>query len=421
LLAAARIGGLASIPMNALFRFVSRRRWWLITLLVIVAAGSAYALLRKPANPEERWRTVTVERGSISQVVAATGTLQPTAQVNVGTQVSGTVARVFADFNQPVKAGQVLAEMDPALFRSAVKQAEATVASANAQLSLAASNEERNRSLVQQQFIAKQALEAATQQREAAQAALQVARAQLERAQTDLANSVIRAPVDGVVIDRKVDVGQTVAASFQTPNLFVIARDLAEMEIHTSVSEADVGSVREGMPVQFRVDAHFDRRFEGAVRQIRLNPKSEQGVVTYNVVIKADNADRMLLPGMTARVDIVAAQRDNVLKLANAALRFRPTASKDAKGKNDKNGKDVTSANDAGMPAAVERDRTPRVYRLRDGKITPIEVRTGISDGRTTELVAVTSQPDGGPLAEGDRLVIRDMQARQAGEVNFSF
>jgi len=390
-------------------------------LLVVIAAGSAYALLRKPANPEERWRTVTVERGSISQVVAATGTLQPTAQVNVGTQVSGTVARVFTDFNQPVKAGQVLAEMDPALFRSAVKQAEATVASASAQLSLAASNEERNRSLVQQQFIAKQALEAATQQREAAQAALQVARAQLERAQTDLANSVIRAPVDGVVIDRKVDVGQTVAASFQTPNLFVIARDLAEMEIHTSVSEADVGSVREGMPVQFRVDAHFDRRFEGAVRQIRLNPKSEQGVVTYNVVIKADNADRMLLPGMTARVDIVAAKRDNVLKLANAALRFRPAPPKDAKGKSDKNGKDVTSANDAGMPAAAERDRTPRVYRLRDGKITPIEVRTGISDGRTTELVAVTSQPDGGPLAEGDRLVIRDMQARQAGEVNFSF
>lgn len=407
--------------MNALFRFVSRRRWWLITLLVVIAAGSAYALLRKPANPEERWRTVTVERGSIRQVVAATGTLQPTAQVNVGTQVSGTVARVFTDFNQPVKAGQVLAEMDPALFRSAVKQAEATVASASAQLSLAASNEERNRSLVQQQFIAKQALEAATQQREAAQAALQVARAQLERAQTDLANSVIRAPVDGVVIDRKVDVGQTVAASFQTPNLFVIARDLAEMEIHTSVSEADVGSVREGMPVQFRVDAHFDRRFEGAVRQIRLNPKSEQGVVTYNVVIKADNADRMLLPGMTARVDVVAAQRDDVLKLANAALRFRPAPPKDEKGKSDKNGKDVTSANDAGMPAAAERDRTPRVYRLRDGKITPIEVRTGISDGRTTELVAVTSQPDGGPLAEGDRLVIRDMQARQAGEVNFSF
>ena len=408
--------------MNAVFRFVSRRRWWLITLLVIVAAGSAYALLRKPANPEERWRTMTVERGSISQVVAATGTLQPTAQVNVGTQVSGTVARVFADFNQPVKAGQVLAEMDPALFRSAVKQAEATVASANAQLSLAASNEERNRSLVQQQFIAKQALEAATQQREAAQAGLQVARAQLERAQTDLANSVIRAPVDGVVIDRKVDVGQTVAASFQTPNLFVIARDLAEMEIHTSVSEADVGSVREGMPVQFRVDAHFDRRFEGAVRQIRLNPKSEQGVVTYNVVIKADNADRMLLPGMTARVDIVAAKRDDVLKLANAALRFRPTAPKEAKGKDDKNGKDLPAgSNDAGMPAAAERDRTPRVYRLRDGKITPIEVRTGISDGRAPELVAVTGQPDGGPLAEGDRLVIRDMQARQAGEVNFSF
>lgn len=407
--------------MSALTRFISRRRWWLLALLLVVAAVGAYASLRKPADPADRWRTVTVERGSVSQVVAATGTLQPTAQVNVGTQVSGTVARVFTDFNQAVKAGQVLAEMDPALFRSAVKQAEANVASAQAQLALAASTEERNRSLVQQQFIAKQALEASTQQREAAQAAVQLARAQLERAQTDLANSVIRAPVDGVVVDRKVDVGQTVAASFQTPNLFVIARDLSKMEIHTSVSEADVGAVREGMPVQFRVDAHFDKRFEGAVRQIRLNPRNEQGVVTYNVVIDADNRERLLLPGMTARVDIVAAKRDDVLRIANAALRFRPSESADGKkaGKNDakKDGK----SGDAPRAATSERDRTPRVYRLRDGVVSPIEVRTGITDGRFTELVAVNGNPDGGPLAAGDQLVIRDMKARQAGDVNISF
>jgi len=400
--------------MNAFVRFVSRHRWWLLAAVLMVGAAAAYFALRKPVDPDDRWRTVTLDRGSISQVVAATGTLQPTAQVNVGTQVSGTVARVFVDFNQPVKAGQVLAEMDPALFRSAVKQAQASVASANAQLSLAVSTEERNRSLVRQQFIAEQALDASVQQREAAEAALQLARAQLERAQTDLANSVIRAPVDGVVIDRKVDVGQTVAASFQTPNLFVIARDLAEMEIHTSVSEADVGAVREGMPVQFRVDAHFEKRFEGKVRQIRLNPKNEQGVVTYNVVINADNSGRLLLPGMTARVDIVAAHRDDALRLANAALRFRPSAAGDDADKSD--------GDDAGPPAAVtERDRTPRVYRLRDGKVTPIEVRTGISDGRMTELLEVVGQPDGGPLAVGDRLVIRDMQARQAGEVRFSF
>ena len=400
--------------MHAFVRFVSRHRWWLLAAVLLLGAAAAYFALRKPVDPEDRWRTVTLDRGSISQVVAATGTLQPTAQVNVGTQVSGTVARVHVDFNQPVKAGQVLAEMEPALFRSAVKQAQASVASANAQLSLAVSTEERNRSLVRQQFIAEQALDASVQQREAAEAALQLARAQLERAQTDMANSVIRAPVDGVVIDRKVDVGQTVAASFQTPNLFVIARDLAEMEIHTSVSEADVGAVREGMPVQFRVDAHFDRRFEGEVRQIRLNPKNEQGVVTYNVVISADNSGRLLLPGMTARVDIVAARRDDVLRLANAALRYRPSAPREAAAKG--------SGNDAGPPAAAaERDRTPRVYRLHAGKVTPIEVRTGISDGRMTELIEVLGQPDGGPLAAGDRLVIRDMQTRQAGEVQFSF
>ncbi len=413
--------------MSAFTRFLSRRRWWLLALLLLAIGAGSWLALRKPANPEDRWRTVTVERGTISQVVAATGTLQPTAQVNVGTQVSGTVARVFTDFNQPVKAGQVLAEMDPALFRSAVKQAEASVASAQAQLALATSTEERNRSLVQQQFIAKQALEASTQQREAAQAALQLARAQLERAQTDMANSVIRAPVDGVVVDRKVDVGQTVAASFQTPNLFVIARDLSKMEIHTSVSEADVGSIREGMPVQFRVDAHFDRKFEGAVRQIRLNPKNEQGVVTYNVVIDADNKERLLLPGMTARVDIVAAKRDDVLRIANAALRFRPTQDAKKDGKKGDDAKDGTTAGKdgsaaAGMPtAAAERDRTPRVFRLRDGAITPIEVRTGITDGRFTEIAGINGNPEGGPLAVGDKLVIRDMKARQAGEVNFSF
>jgi len=403
--------------MSRLTSFIRRRRWWLLLALLAVAGATAFALLRKPANPEDRWRTLPVERGSISQLVSATGTLQPTAQVNVGTQVSGTIIRVFTDFNQPVKAGQVLAEMDPALFRSAVKQAQANVASAQAQLALAQGNEERNRSLVQQQFIARQVLDNAVQQREAAQAAVEVARAQLDRAQTDLANSVIRSPVDGVLVDRKVDVGQTVAASFQTPNLFVIARDLSRMEIHTSVSEADVGAVREGMPVQFRVDAQYDRRFEGKVQQIRLNPKSEQGVVTYNVVISADNGERLLLPGMTARVDIVAARRDDVVKVANAALRYRPSEPADAgKGKGtDEPKKEATAS------ARGERDRAPRVYRLRDGKVTPIDVKVGITDGRMTEVTEIVGTPDGGPLAAGDKLVVRDMQARQVGEFSISF
>jgi HlyD family secretion protein len=403
-----------------------RRLFWLALVGVVLGAAAAWAPLRTPPNPDERWRTVTLERGNLARTVAATGTLQPTAQVNVGTQVSGTVARLFTDFNQPVKAGQVLAEMEPALFRSAVKQAQASVASAEANLALARSNEDRNRSLVAQQFIAKQQLDSAVQQREAAQAALDLARAQLERAQTDLANSVIRAPVDGVVVDRKVDVGQTVAASFQTPNLFVIARDLTEMEIHTSVSEADIGDVREGLAVSFRVDAHQDRSFDGKVRQIRLNPKSEQGVVTYNVVIAADNRERLLLPGMTARVEIMAAERKDVLRVANAALRFRPTeqsgegkAGADAGAKADRKAaagdrKTRTSDGDG-------RERGPRVYRLREGKVTAVPVRVGITDGRFTELIDSVGTPEGGPLAPGDRLVIRDMQARQAGEVNISF
>jgi HlyD family secretion protein len=414
--------------------FNRRRVLWLALLIGVLGACAAWALLRKAPNPDERWRTVLLERGSVARTVAATGTLQPTGQVSVGTQVSGTVARLFVDFNQAVKAGQVLAEMEPALFRSSVKQAQASVASAQANLALARSNEERNRSLVAQQFIAAQQLDIAVQQREAAQAALDLARAQLDRAQTDLANSVIRAPVDGVVVDRKIDVGQTVAASFQTPNLFVIARDLTEMEIHTSVSEADIGDVREGLPVVFRVDAQQERRFDGTVRQIRLNPKSEQGVVTYNVVIAADNRERLLLPGMTARVEIVTAERKDVLRVGNSALRFRPTEptreGKQAEGKDEKSsGSDAGKAGGGAVAAGAaarattedERERKPRVYRLREGKVTPVFVRTGISDGRYTEIVESIGAPEGGPLTAGDRLVMRDMKARQAGEVSVSF
>lgn len=404
--------------MIYLFQWTKRRRWWLLAVLLAVA-GAVFAFIRKPPNLDDRYRTVVLERGNIQQVISATGTLQPTAQVNVGTQVSGTIARVYVDFNQSVKAGQVLAEMDPALFRSSVKQAQASLASAEAQMTLARSIEERNRSLVEQKFIARQQMDSATLQREVAQAAVEVARAQLERAQTDLTNSVIRTPVDGVVIDRKIDVGQTVAASFQTPNLFVIARDLSEMEIHANVSEADVGVVRKEMPVQFRVDAHFDRRFEGKVRQIRLNPKSEQGVVTYNVIITTDNRERLLLPGMTARVDIVSAKRDDVLKLSNPALRFRPAEARDGKSTAASDIKYIDA--DKTANGRAERDRTPRVYRLYDGNVTLIEVNTGITDGRFTELISAIGHPEGGPLQVGDKLVIRDMQVRQAGEVTLPF
>lgn len=388
--------------------FAPRRRWWTVAVLLLMVVGVAWAALRKPANPEDRYRTVLVEKGAITQLVVATGALKATAQVNVGSQVSGTIARMNADFNQAVKAGEVLAEIDSAQFQSSLKQAQANLASATANFELAKSNEERNRSLVQQQFIARQQLDATTQQREAAAAQVAVARAQVERAQTDLANTVIRSPVDGVVIDRVVDVGQTVAAQFQTPNMFVIARDLAQMEIHASVSEADIGGIREGLPAEFRVDAFFERKFAGKVRQIRLNPKSEQGVVTYNVVITAENRDRVLLPGMTARVDIVAARKDGALKIANAALRFRPTEDADKK----KDGNDAGKKNDAVNDAAA--DRTPRVYRLKDGKPERVDVKTGINDGRFTDLLS-------GAVNEGDKLVIRDLQAKQAGDVNISF
>jgi HlyD family secretion protein len=387
---------------------MSKRAWlvWTAVLVAVSVAAVAYWNSRNADAPEDHYRFVAAERGAIAQIVSASGTLQPTAQVNIGTQVSGTIARVHTDFNRPVKAGQVLAEIDPALFNSALKQAQANLQSAQAQLQLARANEERTRSLVERTFVSAQQLDSARQSREAAEAQVAVALAQLERARTDLDNTIIRAPVDGVVVDRKIDVGQTVAATFQTPSLFVIARDLGELEIHASVSEADIGAVREGLPVEFRVDAHFDRRFAGRVRQIRLNPKSEQGVVTYNVVIGADNPERLLLPGMTARVDIVVARVDDALKVANAALRFRPTP--------EDVGKDTGDRTAHTVKAEEDRAGGARVYRLRDGKPEAVPVKTGISDGRSTALL-------GGAVQPGDRLIVRDLRGRQAGEVSFGF
>ena len=349
-------------------------------------------------------------------MITATGTLNPIAQVNVGTQVSGTVAKVNTDFNQRVMPGQILAVIDDALFRSALRQSQAGLASAKSQLALALSNEQRSRDLVGQGFIASQQLERDIQAREAAQAQVDVARALLDKAQTDLANTVIRSPVAGVVIARKTDVGQTVAASFQTPDLFTIAKDLSHMEIYANVSEADVGAVRPDLPVEFRVDAYPERRFSGKVLQVRLNPKTEQGVVTYNVVVRADNLDGVLLPGMTARVDIIAARRDAVLKIANSALRFRPTPVAIDKDDNGAvTGKTDSKAADATIsPADALLDKTPRVYVLRQGKPVEVKLKTGITDGHATEVVE-------GGVQVGDLLVVRDMKAKAPGSVEISF
>ena len=362
------------------------------SVLTILPAGVAlavYVCLRTAASQAaaERYRTEVVGLGEITQIVSANGTLNPVVLVRVGTQVSGTVSKLHADFNDRVHAGEVLVELDDALFRAQVQQSEASVGNARAALELAVANETRMRQLHRQGFISEQELDQAQEAAKAARAQLALAQAQLQKDRTNLGYTVIRSPVSGVVVDRQVDVGQTVAASFQTPTLFLIAQDLSKMQIDSSFAEADIGNIRVGQPVRFKVDAFPDRSFQGTVKLIRLNPVTQQNVVTYDVVMAVDNPDQILLPGMTAYVNIVVARRQGVPVVSNAALRFRP----------------VEPAPAAAAPRGREA-RTATVYVLENDRLRRATIVPGITDNRYTEVVS-------GELEPGARVVVEDRQA----------
>jgi HlyD family secretion protein len=370
-----------------------RSKLFLLLFFLILAAGAyaAWHYTQKP--PAEQYRTVKVDRGDIVKAVSANGTLNPVVLVNVGTQVSGTIQKLYADFNDPVKAGQVLAELDPALFRAALDQSRANLANAQASLQLAEANEKRARALFAKDYVARQELDQAIQALGAARAQVAAASATVRRDETNLRYSVIVSPVSGIVVSRSVDVGQTVAASFQTPTLFAIAQDLKRMQIDTTVAEADVGSVKVGQAVRFTVDAYAGRDFQGTVRQIRLNSQVLQNVVTYNVVIDVANPEEILLPGMTAFVSIVTAEHPDALRVPVAALRFKPTAEEGA-----------GPARPASRGAGEK-----KVYRLVDGKPVAVPVQTGVSDGKFMEVVS-------GEVREGDALVVEDLTAQKPGQ-----
>jgi HlyD family secretion protein len=362
------------------------KRTGIIAVLVIVAALAGWWWSGKDKAAGPQYRTEPVDRGDISAQVSANGTLNPVTLVNVGTQVSGTVRRIEADFNQQVKAGQVLAELDPALFQAALAQSTANLANAQAQQDLAEANAARMQTLFKQEYVSRQELDQALAARAQAAAQVRVARAQVTRDQTNLGFSVIRSPVDGTVINRQVDVGQTVAASFQTPTLFQIGKDLTRMQIDSTVSEADIGQVKVGQPVKFLVDAFPDAEYSGAVRQVRLNAKTEQNVVTYNVVVDVPNPDLALMPGMTANLRVLVETRPNVLRVPTTALRFRPQAD--------------------GGAAEARKARGAAVYILVDGKPVRVAVKTGISDKAYTQIVA-------GDLKPGDAVIVADLTVKK--------
>jgi HlyD family secretion protein len=338
---------------------------------------------------EERYTTQALERGELTQTVSANGTLNPVVLVSVGTQVSGTVKKLHVDFNDSVKEGQVLMELDPALFQAVANQSEANVSNAQAALELAQLNEARTRDLFKREYISKQGVDQAVQVLKSARAQLALARAQLQKDRTNLAYTVIRSPVSGVVVSREVDVGQTVAASFQTPTLFKIAQDLSKMQIDSNFAEADIGNIRVGQPVRFTVDAYPNQTFKGSVRQVRLNPITQQNVVTYDVVVAVDNPEQTLKPGMTAYVNIVVAQRKDALLVPNAALRFKPV--------------DAVQSNGGKRKSKDERKKSAvgTVYVLENGKLKPVTIGTGITDNKMTEVLS-------GELKAGDQVVVEE-------------
>jgi HlyD family secretion protein len=337
----------------------NRRKKYLVTIgiiLIIVVGGFLIYRLTGKNGSNQKYRLVKVEKGEVNLVVTATGTINPVINVLVGSQVSGTIKALYADYNSQVKEGQVIAQIDPAIFDAQVEQGKANVLNAQANLENAKANLvkaevavldakrnlDRNKPLLERQVIAQATLDTAqanydtaVAQKEVAKAQVESSKAQLEQAkaalkvsETNLKYTTIRSPVNGTVISRNVDVGQTVAASLQAPTLFTIAKNLAEMQVDSNVSEADVGRIVAGQDATFTVDAYPERIFHGKVSEIRNAPIIVQNVVTYDVVIQVDNKDLKLKPGMTANVSVMIAHREGVLKIPNAALRFRPEPAK---------------------------------------------------------------------------------------------
>lgn len=411
--------------MTALLKFSKFlfRAKILIPLVILVGVAYGVQTMKRQADKvnSERYRTTAVDRGTVQQRITANGTLNPVTVVNVGTQVSGTVTKLYTDYNQPVKAGQVLLELDAALIRASIAQIEANLKSAEATQRLAESTLKRNQDLVAKGFISPATLEQNQKELDVAKSQVAQVRSQLDREKTNLEYTVIRSPINGTIIDRKVDVGQTVAASFNTPTLFQIAKDLEKMQIDTSVAEADVGRLRDAMPVRFTVDAFPDRDFQGKIRMVRLNPTIQQNVVTYNVIVDVSNDEGVLKPGMTAQVSMVVATKNDVVRIPNAALRFKPLRDdkdKDLKGKRDKGDKEKGLAEKTAQAApATESDaakaegrRKPptRVYKLNEkNELVAVDVQTGVSSNQFTELVS-------GDIKPGDELVVRDTLDKNA-------
>jgi HlyD family secretion protein len=398
---------------------MSKKVIWAV--LVAVGVVGLYLAIASRKKSEPKYRTTVIDRGNITQTVTASGTLSAVITVQVGSQVSGIISKLHADFNSKVKKGDLLAELDPTPFQAQVEQQRAALAKAQVDTLNAQITYNRQKRLLDEGLAAQSDFDSAKAAYEGAKAQVEQAKASLAQAETNLKYTKIVSPIDGIVVARQYDVGQTVAASFQAPTLFTIAQDLTKMQVSADVSESDIGQVKVGEPVRFNVDAYPERQFRGAVSQIRLNATVNQNVVTYPVIVGVANEDLTLKPTMTANVTIDVATVHDVLRVPNAALRWKPEE-KIAAASEERAAKIAPAGGGsqaAGGPAAAERqfDQTrpgpgaagkgagPKrpqstVYKLTaNGEPQPVAIRAGISDGRNTEVVA-------GDLNAGDRVIV---------------
>lgn len=406
-----------------------------ISLLLVGLVVAGYFLFIRNGDSEVKYRTEKITRGDVLLQVRATGIVNPTITVQVGSQVSGIVAKLYADFNSIVKKGQVIGQIDSTFLYASVREAEANLERAGAQVNEARRSRVRSEELLKKELISQAEYDAAQTSFETAQAQAKQAEAALERARVNLRYSVIRAPIDGVVISRDVDVGQTVAASLQAPKLFTIANDLTRMQVEASVDEADIGQIKEGQDVTFSVDAYPEIEFRGVVIQVRLAPTNVQNVVTYIVIIGVANTDLKLRPGMTATVSILIDKREDVLRIPALALRFQPSSeilekfaesekvngdkqNGGGRGNREKSGADNKGDRKGGPdgePRAKDKQRSEgkpghrgnvrptRIWILENGtNLKPFVIKTGLNNNRFIEITD-------GELKEGDEVIVAAM------------
>jgi HlyD family secretion protein len=388
---------------------MKKLRWWIVLVVVVAGgiAGGLYYRANGGKNPD-KYRTEVVGRGTVAEVVTATGTISAVTTVQVGSQVSGIVSRLYVDFNSPVKKGELLAELDPTPLQAQVEQRRADVAHANVELRGAELLLRRNERLIADGLVAQADYDGARTAYDAAKTDVDQTSAALRQAMTNLSYAKIFSPIDGVVVARQYDIGQTVAASFQAPTLFTIAEDLTKMQVRADVDQSDIGRVTLGQTARFTVDAFPDENFQGTISQIRLNATQNQNVITYPVIIDVANPDLKLKPTMTADVTIEVAKVQDTLRVPNGALRFRPivTGATGAAGATGASGGGARGTGGlAGAAASLGKgQRAPRkeqsVYVVgTDGEPKAVPVKIGISDGRFTAIV-------GGDLKEGDKVIV---------------